>query len=104
MNEMIYIKNYNTESGTVLAMCDQELIGNIYSEGKLELDLKSYSEFYVGELINEEEVETYIEGELYSANIVGKRSVGIVVSKGIVSRDDVKEVGGVPFVHIYTMV
>ena len=53
---MIYIKIHETEHGAkILAMCDKSLIGKVLEEGNVYIDLKLYSDFYTGELIDEEE-------------------------------------------------
>ena len=93
-----------TEHGSVVAMCDEELIGRVLREGKLVLDLDKYASFYRGELLGEAEAAGRISGErIYSANIVGARSVGIVVKFGLVAADDVRAVEGVPFVQLYAI-
>jgi uncharacterized protein len=102
---MIYFKSYMTEHGSVVAMCDQELIGRVLRSGKLVLDLDKYASFYKGELMSEEEAAVRIGSEkIYSANVVGERSVGIVVKFGLVAAEDVRIVEDVPFVQIYAIV
>ncbi len=99
---MIYIKEYKTEHGIIVAACDEELLGNIYSEGAIILDLEKYSGFYKGELLTEKTAsERIIPEELHSANIVGKRSVEMCITKGVASQGDVMRVKGVPFLQIY---
>lgn len=101
---MIFLKKYASEHGAVLAMCDEELLGRVLKQGKIYLDLEKYAGFYKGELLNEEEASGIVKGEeIYSANVVGERSVAIMMSKGIVGKDDVKKVGKVPFVQIYNV-
>jgi hypothetical protein len=101
---MIYLKVHDTEKGRMIAMCDEELLGKVFKEGKLELNLDTYSEFYKGDLLREEEASTFINvDELHTANIVGKRSVGIVIKKGLVRNGQVAKISGVPFVHIYSI-
>jgi hypothetical protein len=102
---MIYFKSYATEHGSVVAMCDMELIGRVLRSGKLVLDLDRYASFYKGELVSEEEAAARVSGErIYSANVVGERSVGIVVKFGLAAAEDVKIVEDVPFVQIYAIV
>lgn len=102
---MIYFKSYLTEHGSVVAMCDEELLGRVLRSGKLVLDLDRYASFYKGELLAEAEAIVKVSGEkIYSANIVGARSVGIVAKFGLVGPDDIKAVEGVPFVQLFAMV
>jgi hypothetical protein len=97
---MIYFKRYQTEHGDIIAMCDEELIGRIIKEGKIEIDLDKYASFYKGELLKEEDAEALI-GDIYSANIVGERSAKIIIKKGLASENDVRKVNGIPFVQLF---
>ena len=55
-------------------------------------------------LVSEERASEMIEvEELDSANIVGERSVAIMISKGLVGKSDVRKVSKVPFVQIYNV-
>ena len=102
---MLYVKVYSTEHGSVVAMCDNELIGNIYVEGKMELNLKDYAEFYKGELVDESEAEDGVKGELiYSANVIGERSVGIFLKNGIAGEENIRRISGIPFIQIYNLI
>ncbi|HUB92836.1 MAG TPA: DUF424 family protein [Candidatus Saccharimonadales bacterium] len=102
---MIYIKVHTTPEGEIIAMCDSELLGKVYKEARLELDLLQYASFYKGDLIEEKAAEsTPAINDFYTANIVGKRSVGIFVKKGIASESEIKTIKGVPYIHLYKLV
>ena len=98
---MIYLKQYSTPNGTILAMCDEELIGRTLKGEGTELDLDKYSGFYKGELVDEAKAREMIDEDLYSANVVGERSMLIVVDKGLVKKDEIKAISNVPFVQIF---
>jgi hypothetical protein len=101
---MIFVKKHATEQGPIVAMCDEELLGKVLKQGKLLIDLEKYAEFYKGDLLSEEEAWGHVrEDEIYSANVVGERSVAIMVRKGIVQKDEIKKVGKVPFVQVYNV-
>lgn len=97
----IYVKRYSTDKGEIIAMCDEELIGKEFSEGKRKLDLKRYADFYKGELLKDG-IEIEVD-DLYSANIVGERSVNLVISKGIASENEVMEMDGIKYLQIYRL-
>ncbi|MDE1850711.1 MAG: DUF424 family protein [Candidatus Micrarchaeota archaeon] len=102
---MIYLKIHKTEKGDMIAMCDENLLGKTFSEGKAELDLKTYSDFYKGDLIAKDQIIKVIgTAQLYSANIVGKESIEILVEHGIIEKGSVKTIAKVPYVHIYNVV
>jgi uncharacterized protein len=101
---MIYLKRHSTDHGYVVAMCDKEIMGKVLHSGKIEIDLKKYASFYKGELMSEERASSLVKDEeLYTANVVGERSVKIMIDKGIVSEEDVKKAGKVPFVQIFKL-
>lgn len=101
---MIFLKKHETDHGFILAMCDEELIGKVLSSGKLLIDLKTYASFYRGELLSDEDAaEVVKDEEIYTANVVGEKSVGIIVKKGIASKGDVRKIGKVPFVQVYKL-
>ncbi len=101
---MIYVKKHSTPQGLLLAMCDEELLGKVFSSGKMQLDLDKYAEFYRGELVEEAQAKDDPSSEdIYSANIVGERAVAVMLSKGVVKKADVKMVGKVPLVQIFRM-
>ncbi len=98
---MIYFNRFDSQKGIMIAMCDEELMGRVFREGRIKIDLLHYGGFYRGDLITEEEAARRIDRNVYSANIVGNRSVGVLVNLGIVKDDEVKTVQGVRFVHLF---
>ncbi|MGC8623434.1 MAG: DUF424 domain-containing protein [Candidatus Micrarchaeia archaeon] len=99
---MLYIKTYTTEKGSMLAMCDEKLIGKVIEEGDIVIDLDSYADFYKGDLVDVELAKERINKlKIHTANIIGDESVGILIEEGIVKKGDVGVVAGVPYVHIY---
>ncbi|MGC8547613.1 MAG: DUF424 family protein, partial [Candidatus Micrarchaeia archaeon] len=75
-----------------------------FSEGEMELDLDSYSGFYTGEKIDEEAAaEIVSQTKIYSANVVGKRSVGIFLKQKLVKKENIKKISNVPFVQVYNV-
>ncbi len=99
---MIFIKKYTTDNGDLVAMCDEELLGRVLSGGKIVVDLARYVSFYKGELISEPEAKKRISAEdIFSANVVGERSVAVLVELGIVTRGSVVMLGEVPFIQVY---
>ena len=88
----------------MLAMCDEELMGRVLREGKVEIDLEKYGAFYKGDLMSEEEASDFVTEKVYSANVVGDRCVSIFVKKGLVRPEEVKTVQGVRFIHLFKVV
>lgn len=102
---MIYIKVHVTPEGEIIAMCDSELLGKAYREGETELDLRRYASFYKGDLVSERVAEsTPAINDFYTANVVGKRSVGIFIKKGMASESEVMKIKEIPYIHIFRII
>ena len=101
----VYFKNHLTEKGAMIAMCDAELLGKSFTEGKKELDLKKYADFYKGDLMDEKDAMKEVSSEtIYTANIVGKRSVAAFVNGGFVTEADIMQIAKIPYVQLYKMI
>jgi hypothetical protein len=92
---------HETPNGNILAMCDEELIDKVIKEGTVIINIKDYSEFYKGELIGEMELDNRYKQDIFSANIVGRKSVDLAVSNRIINKEHVKIVDGIPYAHAY---
>lgn len=82
----------------VIAVCDKELIGKKFEEGKRQLDVRD--NFYRGEEIEKEKLLRILElGKVNDAtfSIVGERVVKLALESGIISEENIGKVQGVPF-------
>ena len=89
---MILVKFHKDES-CVVAICDKNLIGKTLSEGEVEIKISEY--FYKGEEKTAEEVCEIMKAN-DNLNIVGKESIGLAVKLGIIKKDNVMVIQGVP--------
>jgi hypothetical protein len=96
----MYMKIHREGKAIVVALCDEDVIGKVFTEGDVILDLKNYASFYKGEKVDEDTASRALLSAT-SANIVGKRSVALAEKQGLIKRRDVKKIGGVPHVQIY---
>jgi hypothetical protein len=88
------IKTYRN----VVAVCDKELLGKKFEEGEFQLDLKE--NFYSGKEYSEKEVIEIIKDmqeEDATFNIVGEKSVNAALKSGIILKEGIKKIQGVPF-------
>ena len=77
----MYLKVHSTPKGTVVALCDKELLGKVLSQGEARLDLQRHAGFYKGELVSEKQaVKALAESE--NANIVGEKSIAAAAKAG----------------------
>lgn len=88
------IKSYRD----VVAVCDSDLIGKRFEEGKFQLDVKE--NFFLGKETNDEEVGEIIRKmvqEDATFNIVGENSVILALKEGIIKEEGIKKIQGIPF-------
>tara|TARA_Y100000310_G_C20589928_1_gene767453 strand:+ start:236 stop:532 length:297 start_codon:yes stop_codon:yes gene_type:complete len=89
------VKAHKTEDGRLLlAVCDSDIIGKKFEEGKKQLDLSS--DFYKGEEKSDKET-TDLMRNAYIINIVGKNAVTLAINENLISGDNVEEINGIPY-------
>lgn len=96
----MYLKIHETDKGKIVAACDKELIGKILEEGDLHMDLKTHKDFYVGELVDKAAIKEAL-ANFSSANLVGKKVVGVAVEEGVITPEYIKYINDVPYIQIY---
>lgn len=83
----------------ILVVTDPDILGKVHLEGRKQLDLSN--KFYQGEEKNLTEVEELVE-EAYILHLTGKNAVELGVRLGIVDRNKVLVIKGIP--HAEAMV
>ena len=85
----------------IVAICDSDLIGKTYEQGEKILEIRE--NFYNGEEIKAEkaiELLRDLAKEDATFNIVGKESTETALKAGIISKEGIKKVKGIPFALI----
>jgi hypothetical protein len=85
----------------VVAVCDKELLGRQFEQGNRILDVRE--SFYNGE--EKEEAEMIKTMKFYASedatfSIVGKKACQAALKAGIISKEGIKNVQGIPFALI----
>ena len=96
----MYVKVHKSYR-TVVAVCDEELVGMVFEEGKKLLDIPE--RFYKGEVKNPQEVEELMRDfirEDATFNIVGEKSVKAALEAGVIGKDGIGRVKDIPFALI----
>ena len=94
----MFFINVMSSYRNVVAICDSELLGKRFEEGKFQLDVKE--SFYKGEEVSgEEAIRTMkrMSAEDATFNIVGKNSVDIALKAGVIVEEGIGEIQRVPF-------
>jgi len=79
-------------------ICDEELVDNKVSEGKLEINI---TRDYFGQQMVEEDEAAELLHSCTIANLVGKRIVNKAVGMKLASGLSVRTISGVPFLMIF---
>lgn len=81
----------------ILAICDSDLVGKKFDDGKLQLDLTG--EFYQGEEMDDEKIMCLLP-KTYILNLVGKESVDFGVKHELVENKNIKKVKNIPHAQV----
>ena len=95
-----YFKAHRHPEEVILAVCDEEILGQTFYEGDLRITVGEG--FYGGDIIEEEELRTRL-GTFTIINLVGNRVVDLAIAEGIVDPDAVMVVGGVKHAQAVTL-
>lgn len=82
----------------VVACCDAELVGKVFEEGKLFLDVSKG--FYGEEYFEEEDVIKVLK-DAKNLNLVGEKIIALALREGFINEEDVIRIQGVPHVQVY---
>lgn len=77
----------------MLAICDSNLLGEKFENGKHQLDLSS--DFYRGEEMDDEKILSHIK-RAYIINLVGKESIDFGIRYKLIEKNIVVVIKGVP--------
>ena len=81
----------------IVAVCDSELIGKKFEEGKLQLDVKE--SFFKGEEVDEERAIEIMEKEAEEDStfyIAGEKSIHAALEAGVISEEGIVKIQGIP--------
>jgi hypothetical protein len=85
----------------IVAICDENLLGKFFEEGKFQLEIKE--NFFEGEKTSSEELLKIMENyrkEDATFNIIGDKSTDLALKAGIINKEGIKKIQGIPFALI----
>ncbi|MBW3001777.1 DUF424 family protein [Candidatus Woesearchaeota archaeon] len=87
------VKVHKKDERTVVAVCDNDLLGKKFEQGELQLDLTS--DFYKGDEMDEKEAGDLMRNADI-VNLVGKNSIKLGLEEGVIEKDHIMEIDGIP--------
>lgn len=97
MVSQVYLKVMYHGNEVVVAVCDKEILGKTFKEGKLKIHVSE--EFYKGDLVEIEDAISAIERATI-ANLVGEKIIARAAKEGLLHKDSVIYIQGIPHVQI----
>lgn len=97
---MFYVKIHDVSGEVLVAVCDKNLLGKKFSEGRLQLEVGE--RFYKGVLSGEEDAISALN-KATIANIVGNNIVEKAVEHSLISPENIIEIGGVKHAQIISI-
>lgn len=82
------LRERNTEEGLLVAVCDDDVLGETFENGDVSLTVTE--EFYGGDVVDESDVVESLSRAAV-ANIVGADAVALAVAEGFVDEANVLE-------------
>jgi len=82
----------------VIAICDSDLLGKKFEQGKMQLDLTG--DFFKGDEKSDEEIIQIMQDaatEDATFNIIGKKSIETALKAGIIDKSGIKTIQEIPF-------
>lgn len=80
------------EGHRVLAVCDEDILGEVLSDGKIKIKVRK--EFYGNDPIEKEELLEKASGSTI-INAVGNEAVSLLIEEGFFNEDKILEIDGV---------
>jgi len=97
---MISIKVYKQGNDTLLAACDEKLIGKKFEEGKYYLDVSEA--FYKGDKISKDSLKKILR-DATIANLVGEETIKCAIELGLVDPSCIIKIKGIPHAQMVRM-
>ena len=96
----MYIKIHKSYRN-VVAICDADLVGKKFEEGKRQLDVRE--NFYKDVKVTKEEAIKIMQkhsNEDSTFNIVGEKSIQAAIEAGLITKDSIGKIDNIPFTLI----
>ena len=84
----------------LIGACDEELLGKKFEDGKFQIDVSK--DFYGGEKISSNAFKKYLV-DATIANLVGKKTIQCAIDLGLIDRDCIIKIKGIPHAQMVRM-
>ena len=92
------IKTHKNQQGEIiLAVCDKEILGKLFSEGDKQLDVSE--DFYNGDDVDEDEAGDLMRNA-HIVNIVGDKAIRLAIKEELIDSENIKKIAGIPYAQV----
>ncbi len=95
----MYVKLHKSQNGDVLAICDENLLGKTLKDEKYQVKISEH--FYKGEKMNSTKIKPLLK-QATNVNMMGGEAVNLGIKLGIITKENIKLIAGVPHAQAYT--
>jgi len=88
------VKVHKKDGRTMVAVCDDELLGKKFEQGNKQLDLTS--DFYKGDQYTDKQLVGDMIRNADVINLVGTISVSLGIEEGLIEKENVINIDGIP--------
>jgi hypothetical protein len=86
------VKLHKKDHRTIVAVCDKELLGQLFEENGKQIDLRG--DFYKGEEKSVQEIGDLMRNA-DGVNLVGDESIALGLQEGVIDQEQVMKVKGI---------
>ena len=90
----LVVNVHHKDHRTVVAVCDSAIIGQLFEDGELQLDLSG--DFYRGDEYEDASIVGDLIRNADSVNLVGDEAIKLGLMEGVIDPDHVRVISGVP--------
>ena len=93
-----FSKTYNTEKGILVAVCDEDIAGQVFEENDFVLDIDR--DFFCDAKLSKTELLEILK-DVHSANICGNEVIEFLVENNILEDEHVKTIAGIKYAMMF---
>ena len=95
-----YMKLYRREAGSLVAVCDKNVVGKTLKDGDVEVTISTH--FYQGEEVTATTVLAALNNA-FAGNFFGKKAVALAKKAGLIDKSSVKIIAKIPHAQFIRM-
>lgn len=92
---MFWCKLYRTKQDTVVAICDENILGKKITHTKMNMSVEVKKDFYGGVIINDDQA-VKLMNDATIGNLIGTEIVKLAEKNGFITKENIILIDGIP--------